>query len=106
MGIPCHEGGGWLGWRVLVTCGHSMMVVWWALGIVGVVSPVVEGGGGGGHSSLIVVESGGGHSSPVVVSGGGGGGRWALVGCCGLRAVLWCWAVVGCCGWAVIVVGG
>jgi len=72
VGVPCHEGGGWLGWRVLVTCGHSMMVVWWALSIV--VLPIVEGGGGGGHSSLIVVKSGGGCSSPVVVEGGGGGG--------------------------------
>jgi len=73
VGIPCHEDGGWLGWRVLVAHGHSMMVVWWALGIVVVVLPVVEGGGGG-HSLLIVVESGGGCSSPVVVEGGGGGG--------------------------------
>jgi len=92
VGIPCREGGGWLGWRVLVACGCSMMVVWWALGIVVVVSPVVKGGGGGGHLSLIVIESGGGCSSPVVVKGGGGGGRWALMGCCGLHAMLWCWA--------------
>jgi len=31
VGIPCHEGSGWLGWRALVTHGRSMMVVWWVL---------------------------------------------------------------------------
>jgi len=91
VGVPCHEGAGWLSWRVLVACGRSMMVVWWVLGIVVVVLPVVEGGG---HSSLIVVKSGGGHSSPVVVEGDGGGGRWALMGCCCLHAVL---VVLGSC---------
>jgi len=99
VGVPCHEGGGWLGWRALITHGHSMMVVWWALSIVVVVSPIVEGGGGGGHLSLIVVESGGGRLSPVVVEGGGGGGQWVLMGCCGFHAMLW-W------GWLLVVVGG
>jgi len=86
VGIPCHEGGGWLGCRVLVAHGCSMMVMWWALSIVVVVSPVVE-------------------------SGGGGGGRWVLVGCCCLCAVLVvlgsCWLLwVGshCCWWMMVVV--
>ena len=78
VGIPCREGGGWLGWRVLVTCGCSMMVVWWALGIVVVVSPVVKGGGGGGLLSRVVVVVGDGHSWAVVV----------CMPCCGAGPVL------------------
>ena len=55
VGIPFREGGGWLCWRALVACGHSMMVVWWVLEIVVVVLHVVEGGG---------------HLSPIIVKGG------------------------------------
>ena len=106
VGVPCHEGGGWLGWRVLITHGHSMMVVWWVLGIVVVVSPIVKGGGGGGHSSLNVVESVVGAHHPLlsrVVVVVGDGCSWAVVVCV---PCWWCWVVVGCHGWAVIVVGG
>jgi len=81
VGIPFHEGGGWLHWRVLVTHGCSLMVVWWVLKIVVVVLHVVEGGG---HSSPIIVKGGGdGRLLPIVVEGGGataaGWLSWAVI---------------------------